>query len=86
MIPFLFPLSDILSKIAMATLNLPGFTLSILVWYLNPPTPPKTHISVLTLIQLIERMLNPPHGPSMNSHVSTPLPRHPNNTGEISPK
>ena len=37
---FLFPPSGIVSKMIMATLNILGFTLGILVWYLDLPIPP----------------------------------------------
>ena len=65
----------------MATLNLPIFTLEILVWYHDPPTQPSVPQLVLTLVQPIETLSCLPPIPSKNTPISTLVPRHPKKAG-----
>ena len=74
MIPFLSPPSSIVSNPIMDTFNLPGFTLGIPVWYLDPPTPHPTPHIVLTPIQPIEMESHPPPSPSKTSFIPKPSP------------
>lgn len=59
-IPFLFPPPGIVGTPVMATLNLPGITLGIPVWYLTPPNPPPTPQLVLTPVQPVGTANVPP--------------------------
>ena len=70
----------------MATLNLPSFTLGIPMWYLDPPTPLPTPPIVLTPIQPIEMMSQPPPSTKMTAYVSTIVPPRSTKTGGKTPK
>ena len=71
-IPFLFRPLGVMSKLVMATLSLPNFTLGILVWYLDPPAQPAMPQVVLTPVQPIAVESHPPPGPHKPTIAPTP--------------
>ena len=77
---FIFLPSGIMSKSALATLNLHDFTLGDLVWYLEPPTLPLMPQDVLTLVHPIDMVFHLPTGPSKNPPLSRPTPLPPTET------
>ena len=76
-IPFLFPPLGVTSKIVMATLNLPNFTLVIPVWYLDPSAQPPMPQVVLTPIQPIAVESHPPRSPEKPTTTPAPAPPDP---------
>lgn len=51
--PFLFNPPKVVRTLIMGPLNLHGLTISLPVWYINPPHPALAHQVVLTPIQLV---------------------------------
>ena len=70
-VPFVFPPSEGIGPLFIATLNLPGLTIGLLVWIFNPAIPITPNVSNVTSLSREDRPQPNPAPPS--PVVASPL-------------